>query len=110
MDMGIVNAGLLPLYDDIEPNMKNLIEDVVFNRSVDGKHVDRLIDFAENFKNSKSKKVVTEKAIDEWRTRSVEERLKHSLVKVKIIFKLTGNKRLYCFGRRRSKIKIPFAS
>lgn len=82
MDFGIVNAGLLPVYDDIELVMRGLIEDVILNRSEDGKHVERLIDFAEKMKNNKSKKVIVEKQIDEWRTKPVEERLKHSLVKV----------------------------
>ena len=82
MDFGIVNAGLLPVYDDIELDMRGLIEDVILNRSEDGKHVERLIDFAEKMKNNKSKKVIVEKQIDEWRTKPVEERLKHSLVKV----------------------------
>lgn len=90
MDIGIVNAGLLPVYDDIDPLMKKLIEDVILNRSEDNKHVERLIDFAEKFKQTKSKKVIVEKQIDEWRTKSVEERLKHSLVKVSYHIKL-GN-------------------
>ena len=44
--MGIVNAGNLPVYDDIEPKLVALIEEVVFNKSEDGEHVFRLIDFA----------------------------------------------------------------
>lgn len=88
MDMGIVNAGLLPVYDDIEPTMRKLIEDVILNKSEDNKHVERLIDFADKMKNNKTKKTASvEKQIDEWRTKSVEDRLKHSLVKVYILCK-----------------------
>jgi len=81
--MGIVNAGLLPVYDDIEPTMRRLIEEVILNKSDDNKHVERLIEFADKMKQNKTKKAATaEKQIDEWRTKSVEERLKYSLVKV----------------------------
>lgn len=82
--MGIVNAGVLPVYDDIEIVMRNLVEAVILNQSDDGKHVERLIEFAEKYKNSKSKKAVVEKAIDEWRLKSVEERLAHALIKVNL--------------------------
>ncbi len=83
MDMGIVNAGLLPVYDDIEPTMRKLVEEVILNKSDDNKHVERLIEFADKMKQNKTKKTATaEKQIDEWRTKSVEERLKYSLVKV----------------------------
>jgi 5-methyltetrahydrofolate--homocysteine methyltransferase len=81
MDMGIVNAGNLPVYDDIDPEMKKLIEDVILNNSEDGKHVERLIDYAEKMKNSKTKSTKKEKEIEEWRTYDIVERLKYSLVK-----------------------------
>lgn len=81
MDMGIVNAGMLPVYDDIDPKMKSLIEDVILNKSEDGKHVERLLDFAEVLKNSTSKSVKKEKTIEEWRNLPAPERLKHALVK-----------------------------
>jgi 5-methyltetrahydrofolate--homocysteine methyltransferase len=86
MDMGIINAGMLPVYDDIELKMRKLIEEVILNESSDGKHVERLIEFAENFKNSKTTKtsgVVTIKKEDEWRITNVKasERLVYSLVK-----------------------------
>ena len=81
MDMGIVNAGMLPVYDDIEPEMKSLIEDVILNRSEDGKHVERLLEFAEKLKNSSSKTVKKEKTVEEWRNQPATERLKHALVK-----------------------------
>jgi 5-methyltetrahydrofolate--homocysteine methyltransferase len=83
MDMGIVNAGNLPVYDDIDPEMKKLIEDTILNQSEDGKHVERLIDFAEKMKTDKSKTGATKKEekIEEWRTFGIVERLKHALVK-----------------------------
>lgn len=86
MDMGIVNAGNLLVYDDIEPTMRNLITDVILNESQDGKHVERLIEFAENFKYNKSNKssgVVVAKKEDEWRILHTKpsERLSYSLVK-----------------------------
>jgi 5-methyltetrahydrofolate--homocysteine methyltransferase len=75
LDMGIVNAGALPVYDEIPPDLLKLIEDVVLNRRKDA--AERLIIFAETLKN-KGKKVADEK---EWRKGTVEERLKHSLIK-----------------------------
>lgn len=86
MDMGIVNAGMLPVYDDIEPKMRKLIEDVILNNSEDGKHVERLLEFAENFKNSKNKEgpnTITVKKEDEWRIQNTKpsERLKYALIK-----------------------------
>ncbi len=75
LDMGIVNAGALPVYDEIPPDLLKLIEDVVLNRRKGA--TERLIAFAEKLKN-KGKKEVDEK---EWRKGTVEERLKHSLIK-----------------------------
>ena len=46
MDMGIVNAGNLPVYDDIEPKLVTLLEEVILNKSEDGEHVQRLIEYA----------------------------------------------------------------
>lgn len=74
MDMGIVNAGQLQIYDEIEPQLRELCEDVILNRREDA--TDRLITFAETVK-AKDK---TEKKTDEWRLGTVEERLRHSLV------------------------------
>ena len=51
MDMGIVNAGKLPVYDDIEPELRKILEEVIWNRSEDGHHVDRLINYAQRFKD-----------------------------------------------------------
>jgi 5-methyltetrahydrofolate--homocysteine methyltransferase len=77
MDMGIVNAGQLVVYDEIEPELKKLCEDVILNRNNDNNEAtEKLIAFAETVK----KKDKTEKKDDAWRNASVEERLKHSLV------------------------------
>src|SRR5215204_2649991 len=75
MDMGIVNAGQLVVYDEIEPHLRELCEDVVLNRRPDA--TERLVAFAEKVK-SKGKE--GEKRDEAWRTSTVEERLKHALV------------------------------
>jgi 5-methyltetrahydrofolate--homocysteine methyltransferase len=74
MDMGIVNAGQLVVYDEIEPQLRELCEDVILNRRPDS--TERLVSFAETVK-AKGKE---EKKDDAWRNTSVEERLKHALV------------------------------
>jgi 5-methyltetrahydrofolate--homocysteine methyltransferase len=77
MDMGIVNAGQLAVYDQIEPTLKQLCEDVILNRNNDNNETtEKLIVFAETVKQ----KDKTEKKDDAWRSISVEERLKHALV------------------------------
>ncbi len=77
MDMGIVNAGQLVVYDEIEPTLRELIEDVILNRNNDNNEsTERLIAFAETVK-AKGKVVVKD---EKWRDATVEERLKHSLV------------------------------
>ena len=75
LDMGIVNAGQLAVYEEIEPDLRERVEDVLLNRRDDA--TERLIDFAENVK-AKGKTPV---AADAWRKEPVEERLKHALVK-----------------------------
>ena len=74
MDMGIVNAGQLQVYDEIEPQLRELCEDVVLNRRPDA--TERLVGFADTVK-AKGKE---EKKDEAWRTTTVEERLKHALV------------------------------
>ncbi|MET0394450.1 MAG: methionine synthase [Chitinophagaceae bacterium] len=77
MDMGIVNAGQLVVYDEIEPGLRQLCEDVILNRNNDDNGAtEKLIAFAETVK-AKGKETVKDEA---WRNTSVEERLKHSLV------------------------------
>ncbi len=77
MDMGIVNAGMLELYEEIEPELKLLVEDVLLNRRPDA--TERLVDFGEKLKNVGT--VVTEKQAEQWRAGTVEERLSHALVR-----------------------------
>lgn len=77
MDMGIVNAGQLVVYDEIEPTLKQLCEDVILNRNNDNNEAtEKLIAFAETVK-AEGKVTVKDEA---WRNGTVEERLKHSLV------------------------------
>ncbi|HZE85492.1 MAG TPA: methionine synthase [Puia sp.] len=74
MDMGIVNAGQLVVYDEIEPGFRDLCEDVILNRNPEA--TDKLLAFAETVK-AKGKVEVKDEA---WRGTPVEERLKHALV------------------------------
>ena len=77
MDMGIVNAGQLVVYDEIEPTLRDLCEDVILNRNNDNNEAtEKLITFAETVK-AKGKVEVRDEA---WRNNTVEERLKHALV------------------------------
>ena len=77
MDMGIVNAGMLEVYEEIEPELKVLVEDVLLNRRPDA--TERLVDFGESLKGAGT--VANEKKTEEWRNGTVEERLSHALVK-----------------------------
>ena len=80
MDMGIVNAGMLELYDAIEPELKVLVEDVLLNRRPDA--TERLVDYGEQLKAAgASNPEAAEKKAEEWRSGTVEERLSHALVK-----------------------------
>ncbi|MCH5600432.1 methionine synthase [Niabella ginsengisoli] len=77
MNMGIVNAGQLVVYDVIEPQLKELCEDVILNRNNDNNEAtEKLLAFAETVKSEGK----VEKKNDAWREASVEERLKHALV------------------------------
>lgn len=75
MDMGIVNAGMMEIYADIPKELLALVEDLLFNKRDDA--TDRLMDYAEKVKGKGKKRVVDLS----WREASVEDRLKHSLVK-----------------------------
>ncbi|MDX2189745.1 MAG: methionine synthase [Bacteroidota bacterium] len=77
LDMGIVNAGVIPVYDDIPKDLLELIEDVLLNRRPDA--TERLVEFADQIKGKGSE--AKEKVADEWRSLPVKERLTHSLVK-----------------------------
>ncbi len=75
LTMGIVNAGQLGVYDELDPTLRDLVEDVVLNRRADG--TERLVTFAENYK-AKGRKPEEDLA---WRNEPVESRLTHALVK-----------------------------
>lgn len=75
MDMGIVNAGQLEVYEEIPKELLEKVEDVILNRKPDA--TEKLIELAETLK----KKEKTEEKKDEWRALPVEERLKHALIK-----------------------------
>ncbi len=79
MDMGIVNAGMLEVYEEIEPELKLLVEDVLLNRRPDA--TERLVEFGEALKAAGAGADVSEKKTEEWRNGTVEERLSHALVK-----------------------------
>ncbi len=76
MDMGIVNPTMLEIYDNIEKDLLERIEDVLLNRREDA--ADRLLEIAESMKGQSAE---TEKAVLEWRSGTVEERITHALVK-----------------------------
>ena len=75
MDMGIVNAGSLTVYDEVEPELRERVEDVILNRRQDA--TERLLEIADRFKGGEKKRAVEDKA---WRALPVEQRLKHALV------------------------------
>ncbi|MFM2377301.1 MAG: hypothetical protein RLZZ165_2398 [Bacteroidota bacterium] len=75
MDMGIVNAGMIEVYSAIDPTLLDMVEDLIFNRRDDA--TERLIDFANSVKGAEKKSEEEQ----EWRKGTVEERLKHALVK-----------------------------
>ncbi len=75
MDMGIVNAGMMEIYEDIPKDLLQLVEDVLFNRRADA--TERLTEYAETIKSGGKKLVKDLK----WREASVQERLSHSLVR-----------------------------
>ncbi len=77
MDMGIVNAGQIEVYDEIDKDLLVLVEDVLFNRRPDA--TERLTDFAEGVKKKNTSK--DKNQIEAWRTEDVVNRLKHALVK-----------------------------
>ena len=79
MDMGIVNAGMLEVYEEIEPELKVLVEDVLLNRRPDA--TERLVEHGEALKAAGPGAAVAEKKTEEWRGGTVEERLSHALVR-----------------------------
>ncbi len=80
MDMAIVNAGMLEVYEEIDPELRELVEDVLLNRRADA--TERLVTFGEKLKAASAGTTVADKKIEEeWRKGTVEERLSHALVK-----------------------------
>jgi 5-methyltetrahydrofolate--homocysteine methyltransferase len=79
MDMGIVNAGDLPVYDDIDPELREAVEDVILNRKpkAGGSQTERLVELAPKYKGEAGAAKVADL---EWRKGTVEERLTHALV------------------------------
>ncbi|WAC64183.1 methionine synthase [Pseudoxanthomonas sp. SL93] len=75
MDMGIVNAGAMPIYDDLEADLRERVEDVVLNRRRDA--TERLLEIADRYKGKKGEAQVENLA---WREKPVRERLAHALV------------------------------
>ncbi|MFB9118223.1 methionine synthase, partial [Xanthomonas arboricola pv. corylina] len=75
MDMGIVNAGGMPIYDELDPELRERVEDVILNRRKDG--TERLLEIAERYKDSKGATRVEDLA---WREKPVRARLAHALV------------------------------
>ena len=92
LDMGIVNAGMLEVYEEIPKDLLELVEDVLLNRRADA--TERLIKFADSVKQKGKVEVVE----DEWRKGTVEERLSHALVK--------GHRGFHRRGHRGSAAKI----
>jgi 5-methyltetrahydrofolate--homocysteine methyltransferase len=87
MNMGIVNAGEIPIYMDIEENLRKLLDEVILNKSEDGNHVQKLIDYAQEEKErldaikAAGGGPVVAKKLDPWREYEVDERLKYALIK-----------------------------
>ena len=74
--MGIVNPGMIQIYDDIPKDLLNLVEDVVLNRRKDAE--ERLLDKAEEFKNGTN---TVQNNKNAWREKTLDERLSYSLIK-----------------------------
>ncbi|MEL6664307.1 MAG: dihydropteroate synthase, partial [Pseudomonadota bacterium] len=75
MDMGIVNAGQLDIYDEIDAPLREAVEDVILNRREDA--TERLVDLAETYRGQKGKAKVKD---TKWREAPVEKRLEHALI------------------------------
>src|SRR6185295_19291711 len=81
MDMGIVNAGQLAVYEQIPPKLLELVEDVLLNRRPDA--TERLVEYADSIKQQGAP---SESTVSAWRAGTVEERLSHALVKGMVDF------------------------
>jgi len=76
MDMGIVNAGAMPIYDDLDPELRERVEDVVLNRRKDS--TERLLEIAERYKKGTGEQAANKE--EKWRALPIRERLSHALV------------------------------
>ena len=76
MDMGIVNAGAMPIYDDLDPELRERVEDVVLNRRKDS--TERLLEIAERYKKGSGEQAANIE--EKWRALPIRERLSHALV------------------------------
>lgn len=85
--MGIVNAGSIPIYEDIDKNLRDLLDQVILNKSPNNDHVQRIIEYAEKEKERLEQlkisggEVHAVKKADPWREYEVDERLKYALIK-----------------------------
>ncbi len=79
LDMGIVNAGMLEVYEEIPKDLLDLVEDVLLNRRPDA--TERLVAFGEELKKKTTSGAAEAKADEAWRSGTIEERFKHALVK-----------------------------
>ena len=79
LDMGIVNAGQLAVYEDIEPELLERVEDVIFNRRSDA--TERLVELAEEVRGEGTKRELDLR----WREATVQKRLEHALVHLGIV-------------------------
>ena len=77
LNMGIVNPGMLEIYDEVDPTLLKIVEDVVLNRTDES--TEKLIEFAENVKGTDSQKSIAQ--IKAWRSEPVEKRLSYALIK-----------------------------
>ena len=77
LNMGIVNPGLLEIYDEVDPSLLKIVEDVVLNRTDES--TEKLIEFAENVKETNSQKSPAQ--VKAWRNEPVEKRLSYALIK-----------------------------
>eukprot|EP01123_Difflugia_compressa_P010129 TRINITY_DN3618_c0_g1_i1.p1 TRINITY_DN3618_c0_g1~~TRINITY_DN3618_c0_g1_i1.p1 ORF type:complete len:662 (+),score=142.71 TRINITY_DN3618_c0_g1_i1:120-1988(+) len=95
LDMAIVNAGALPIYDDIPKDLLALVEDAIFNRRADS--TDRLLEYAQKLKATGQDAHTNAKEEEEWRKQGVEQRLTYALVKgiVKYIIEDTEEARIH---------------
>jgi 5-methyltetrahydrofolate--homocysteine methyltransferase len=80
MDMGIVNAGALPVYTDINAELRTLCEDLIWNR--DPEATEKMLNLANKLKKDSSKKGEKDEEALAWRHLSVEKRLEYALIKV----------------------------